>query len=191
MRKLLILIAISVFTSSSFTMMDNGIPKYLKKRMNKVFEELWPRESVTLTSIEINKELKNKIGNGCREASLFNITTGESDHKGYVFLAEVPSKYEYFDLLVIYKPDLSILISEVLIYREDYGAEICSQRWLRQFENKTSESKLQLDYDIQGISGATISTRAATNAIRKLTDALQSIHNDGALTTSAQISGKQ
>ena len=62
--------------------------------------------------------------------------------------------------------------SKVLIYREEYGGEIGSKRWLKQFNGKSGESEIKFPQDITPISGATISVRSMTNAIN---DVLQSI----------------
>jgi Na+-translocating ferredoxin:NAD+ oxidoreductase RnfG subunit len=72
--------------------------------------------------------------------------------------------------MVLYNPDLTIKSSKVLIYREDWGAEIASTRWLRQFIGLSSKDQIALDHDIQGISGATISCRSAVIGIKLLTD---------------------
>ena len=45
------------------------------------------------------------------------------------------------DFVVIYSTEFQILKSNVVIYREDYGGEIGSPRWLSQFEGKNSVGK--------------------------------------------------
>jgi Na+-translocating ferredoxin:NAD+ oxidoreductase RnfG subunit len=46
---------------------------------------------------------------------------------------------------------------------EDY---LPPERWLRQFEEKSLGPGVQLRRDIHGISGATLSSQAVTNAVR-------------------------
>ena len=58
--------------------------------------------------------------------------------------------------MVILNKDLSIKKVDILVYREAYGGEICSKVFLKQFYGKTSQSKIKIGDDIQGISGATI-----------------------------------
>ena len=56
----------------------------------------------------------------------------------------------------------------MLIYREDYGAEIGSKRWLKQFIGKKTGKNLKYERDIIAISGATISAHSMTVAINNL-----------------------
>jgi hypothetical protein len=42
-----------------------------------------------------------------------------------------------------------------------------STRWLQQFDQKTLTPSLQVRHDIHGIAGATLSSRAITNGVRK------------------------
>ncbi|MGH9424933.1 MAG: FMN-binding protein, partial [Terriglobia bacterium] len=42
-----------------------------------------------------------------------------------------------------------------------------SDRWLRQFDQKTLDPNLRLQHDIHGIAGATLSARAVTSGVRK------------------------
>mgnify|MGYP000338701809 FL=1 len=51
-----------------------------------------------------------------------------------------------------------------MIYREEYGGEIGSTRWLRQFIGKTIQDNLEYKNNIDAISGATISVRSMINA---------------------------
>ena len=57
---------------------------------------------------------------------------------------------------------------KVLIYREDYGAEIGSTRWLKQFIGIKKNESLNYSEDIRAISGATISARALTIEVNNL-----------------------
>lgn len=43
-----------------------------------------------------------------------------------------------------------------------------SERWLRQFDQKTLNPNLQLRRDIHGIAGSTLTSRAVTNGVRRV-----------------------
>ena len=86
-----------------------------------------------------------------------------------MYLSEAKSKISNFDYMVIFKEDLSILKVKVLVYREEYGGEIGSNRWLKQFIGKSNPEKMQFGHDIQNISGATISARNITHDVKKTT----------------------
>lgn len=91
----------------------------------------------------------------------------EGKLKGYAYLGEAPSKERNFDFLIMFnREDLSIKQSKVLIYRESFGREIGSQRWLDQFNGMTPSSQAaKFGQNIDGISGATISARSMTIAV--------------------------
>jgi Na+-translocating ferredoxin:NAD+ oxidoreductase RnfG subunit len=55
----------------------------------------------------------------------------------------------------------------VLSYEEIRGRPIAETSFMNQYRNKTSTSALEVGKDISGISGATISSRAATFAVKK------------------------
>ena len=56
---------------------------------------------------------------------------------------------------------------EVLSYEEKRGQPIARHSFMSQFEGKTSKDRIEVYKDINGISGATISSRCATFAVRK------------------------
>ena len=55
----------------------------------------------------------------------------------------------------------------VMSYSEKRGRPIARLSYMRQYDGKTSNSMLEVGRDITGISGATISSRAATFAVKK------------------------
>jgi benzoyl-CoA reductase/2-hydroxyglutaryl-CoA dehydratase subunit BcrC/BadD/HgdB len=69
--------------------------------------------------------------------------------------------------MVVYDPLLHIQKVQVLIYREDYGYEIKSRRWLQQFTKRKVDS-------VQAISGATISVNSLKNAVDRLNEKMAS-----------------
>lgn len=87
--------------------------------------------------------------------------------KAYAYLGAAPSKERDFDFTILFTPELEIKKVKVLIYRESFGREIETDRWLRQFEGMTPESSVKFEKDIDGITGATISARSMTRAVEK------------------------
>ena len=56
----------------------------------------------------------------------------------------------------------------ILDYQEIRGRPIAKRRFLRQYEGKTTLDPLQLYKDIDGITGATISSNSLTEGVRKI-----------------------
>lgn len=96
---------------------------------------------------------------------------------GYAFIGTAPSKTDTFEYLVVF--DLSLIIKKVnvLVYREDYGGEIGSKRWLKQFVGKARSTDLAVGKNIAAISGATISVYSMTNAVNQLLNEMNKFEN--------------
>jgi Na+-translocating ferredoxin:NAD+ oxidoreductase RnfG subunit len=54
------------------------------------------------------------------------------------------------------------------VYREEYGGEIGSSRWLRQFNGLSGTDRVSPKTNIDAISGATISVRSMTRSVDNL-----------------------
>ncbi|WP_141402396.1 FMN-binding protein [Sediminicola luteus] len=98
---------------------------------------------------------------------------------GYGYLGEANSMKRTFDYLVLFNPDLSVRKSKVLIYREEHGRQIGSQRWLKQFIGLTPGTSLTYGSDIDAISGATISAKSMTVAMDQVLAAMAELEQKG------------
>lgn len=175
-----ILILISCFTFGVTLQDVPWLDKNGQKRLDKTFEKLWKDQEVEIIALDVPIVVQKELGFKVRKQTLYKLI-GNSKHLGYMFLDKVPSKFDKFDYMVIYNPDLTIKEAKVLVYREDYGGEIMSGSFVRQFRGKNSFSKLELGKDIQGISGATISCRSAVDGVRKLTKRIYNLNQAGKL----------
>ena len=62
-----------------------------------------------------------------------------------------------------------------MVYRETRGGEITQRRFLAQYKGKRGADPIQLDRDIIGVSGATLSVQGANRAVHKAHAILQII----------------
>ena len=81
----------------------------------------------------------------------------------FVYIGKSRSKFEYFDFMVLFDENKTIKLVKVLVYRENYGGEVGSRRWLRQWIG-ISKPKHMVD----AISGATISVHSLKQSINTL-----------------------
>ena len=93
---------------------------------------------------------------------------------GYAFLGTAPSKTDTFEYLILFDPSFTIKKATILIYREDYGGEIASKRWLSQFVKKQSNDAFVFGNNISAISGATISVQSMTASVNHVFSSLKS-----------------
>tara|TARA_R110002050_G_scaffold97893_3_gene203437 strand:- start:29605 stop:30150 length:546 start_codon:yes stop_codon:yes gene_type:complete len=148
------------------------LPKAFAKKINKSVETLWG-EGAGLKNYPIQENQKKTLDR-LGIASVFEIHQNNTQ-VGFAVLAQARSKFEYFDYIVYYDSNKRIKAVRVLLYREDYGGEIASKRWLNQFDGKDVNSPLKIDEDIQGISGATISYRAITKGVKDITQIINEL----------------
>lgn len=157
----LVLIASLVFTA--FT-----VPDKVAKKAHIEMVKFFGTENFSKEIISVPKDLNAKTLTEFGDENLFKISSG-GKLLGFGYIGNAPSKTATFDYLVLFNKDLVITKSKVLVYREEYGGEIGSKRWLQQFEGKSFVSKeLVYNQNIIPISGATISVRSMTTEINTL-----------------------
>lgn len=152
-----------------------GLPKNIQKKVDKEIKEVYSIESFNFTHVTISSEILKLVPSKFGENNLFKIASNKTI-LGYAYLSQAPSKTAQFDYLVLLDKDLIVLKSKILIYREEYGGEIGSTRWLKQFIGKKGGDELNYGDNIVAISGATISVRSMTNAMNDLLESLKILH---------------
>ncbi|MDB9961506.1 FMN-binding protein [Oceanihabitans sp.] len=159
----------------TFSLLSFGLPKHLQKKVDKEIKSTYNIEFFTFNAITISIEVAQTLSAPFGTDNLFEIKSGDT-LAGYAYVAKAPSKTDEFDYLVLLDKELIVLKTKVLVYREDYGGEIGSKRWLKQFIGKTQHDELRYGDNIAAISGATISVRSMTNAMNNLLASLKIIH---------------
>ena len=87
---------------------------------------------------------------------------------GYAFEDTVIGKWGPIHYLVGLDTNGAVSRIIILDYQEIRGRPIAKPRFLRQYQGKTIRDTLQLRKDIDGITGATISSNALTEGVRKI-----------------------
>ena len=169
-----------VAITAAFSGFETDLPKSAWKKIEKEWSKQWPDLEIEKEEIQISDEVNAELKIKDIEYVLYQLSS--SDEKiGYMMTSKAPSRYDHFDYMVLYNTDLTIKSTKVLIYREDWGGEIASTRWLRQFIGLSSKDQIALDHDIQGISGATISCRSAVIGIKQLTNIMTKLNEKSLL----------
>lgn len=151
------------------------LPASQKKKVDKELLYLWPEKSLRLIEMPLDSGLSVKAKEiGIME--IYSLMDNDQEY-GYMVYFKVPSKFDYFDLALFYDQDLHIRSMKVLQYREDHGGEVASKRWLMQFIGLGNDDPIQLNEDIQGISGATISCESATVGAKDVTSFMEQLNS--------------
>ncbi|MFY0652638.1 MAG: FMN-binding protein [Cyclobacteriaceae bacterium] len=162
---------------SAFGGLGIKLPKSAIKKMDKSIKSAWAVEEYETIQVSLEGLTEFKL-DGNEKVSVIK---AQNESIGFMVLSQAYGKYDFFDLMVLYDNELKIKSSAVLVYREDFGGEIGSGRWLRQFVGKDKSSQFKLDEDVQGISGATISVRSATREFKRVTSLMEQLKKQNKL----------
>jgi len=158
---------IIIFLILSFSFLTDGLPKNIQKKVENEIMDTFEIETFQLNSKEIGTDVANTLPSKFGNDNFFIINNSETQ-LGYAYISKAPSKTDQFDYLILLDNNLTIVKATVLMYREEYGGEIGSKRWLKQFIGKTQNDELKYGENIIAISGATISVRSMTSAVNDL-----------------------
>ena len=174
MKKYGILIALLITLP---VMLSFGLLKGLDKKIDREIKDEFEVAEYSHAGVEVPKDLQQKLPSRVSKENFFRLKNN-GELLGYAYLDQAPSKTAEFDYLVIFDKDLAIARTKVLVYREEYGGEIGSRRWLRQFTGKSKADELD---HIAAISGATISVRSMKNAVKDILASVQILKENNVL----------
>src|SRR3989338_1615428 len=141
------------------------------KALAKIFPQAsFKKKNIFLSSEQI-RHIENKANLTFAGAHTSEITIFLAQEKeqtiGYVFEDTVMGKWGPIHYLVGIDHNGVILQAIILDYQEIRGKPVAKSRFLKQYKGKTQKNPLQLQSDIDAITGATISSRSLTDGIRK------------------------
>ena len=135
---------------------------------------LYPKNTdIRMHILTLDKQIKKKVENHVKQKfyrdKLYYWTISQADSTiAYAFLDNVIGKSMPITFMVIVNIDGDIINANVIKYREAYGSEVGNKGWLQQFINFNNISTYNIDKDIDGISGATISVKSMSKGIQKI-----------------------
>lgn len=100
----------------------------------------------------------------------------EGDDEPYRFAVPLQEtgQHEFMDLMYGVNRDGTINRIDLMVYREPYGSEIESRRFMEQYEGRSlRDSEFRLNLDVVHIAGATISARAVNSGTRRVLEILR------------------
>lgn len=134
----------------------------LMKKVDKSIIDAYSIKTYKSVSIEVSEQINSNTEADFSNKN-FNIIYKEETKIGYAYIGRGNSMKDVFDYVILFDSDLIIKKAKVLIYRETYGTQIGTQRWLKQFTGKTLADELVYGDNIVAISGATISASSMSN----------------------------
>jgi Na+-translocating ferredoxin:NAD+ oxidoreductase RnfG subunit len=144
-----------------------GLPGNIQKKVEKEVGRTFEVEDFILIPLTVRESINEDLPTRITGENFFKVEQ-KGQLLGYAFVDQAPSKTAKFDYLVIFNTNLEVVTSKVLVYREEYGGEIGSSRWLRQFNGLSGTDRVSPKTNIDAISGATISVRSMTRSVDNL-----------------------
>ncbi len=157
-----------------------GLPTNIEKKVLREVEKVFEVTDFEMQPVEVSPGLNKQLPTKISTENLYKVVEG-SNLLGYGFVDKAPSKTAQFDYLVLFDKDLKVIHSKVLVYREEYGGEIGSSRWLKQFLGKTGKDRVSPETNVDAIAGATISVRSMTRSMDNLLQTVGILQENNAL----------
>ncbi len=170
--KRIVLILFFIFISFGFlTTNFKEIPKGVMAKVEKATIAIYGSGKLNITPTEVPIEVRKEFDLDLSNDRLLMVKNEDST-LGHIYVGEASSMKNVFDYAIFFDANLTIKKSKVLIYRENYGRQIGSQRWLKQFIGKKIGDSIEYGQDIDAIVGATISassmTRSTANVLKTM-----------------------
>ncbi|MBA8889206.1 hypothetical protein FHW12_003449 [Dokdonella fugitiva] len=115
----------------------------------------------------VDTALATELGGAGWSPQVFEAGKGGA-RLGWFIVDRVIGKTELITYALALDATGAVKAIEILDYRETHGSEVRLAAWRKQFVGKTAHDAVELDRDIKGISGATLSTRHVTEGVHRL-----------------------
>ena len=112
-----------------------------------------------------------------QELKVFTILS-DGQILGWALVLDEMGKIKPITFLVGVDIQGKVLAVYVLEYRDMFGSEIKRRSFLRQFQGKSLNNLLTVGRDIDAVTGATISSQAATTAVSKSLKLIEELCSD-------------
>lgn len=170
-KAVLVLLAWVLFQFTSLSSAEELIR--VEEALRQIYREAtrFDPQAFTLTADQIRAvEQKADITFGRDHSANIKmyVARGNEQVLGFAFEDVIAGKWGPIHYLAGLDPLGSVLEVVVLDYQEIRGRPIAKKRFLRQYKSKSIRDPVRLRSDIDGITGATISSRSMTDGVRKL-----------------------
>lgn len=171
-NKLVFAVALLLLYSSSLTFSEDSatvVERHLSRSKQSMLVKSGNVESRQVNlSAERKAALERVLGRSIEDNS-FTFLVGDTQGKidEYSLIVSEQGKHGAITFSITISPKGRIKNIVVLESSEIRGKKISRRRFLRQFIDKSAASPIKIGKDIQGVTGATISSKAAARAAKK------------------------
>lgn len=155
----------AVFATPSFHEFDT---------LESALKRLYPTASAVTVNIALSANdveyIESRIHESLPTSSItvYKMVTASNQLTGYAMVVNQKGKHYPMTSLVSIAPNMTVHDVVLLVYREDYGADVRKRRFLRQFKHKKVDDAIAVNHDITSVSGATISSYSMAASVRRV-----------------------
>lgn len=171
---------------SMLSLAQNDI-QYQNKALKKVLRKADIPNFSTIKEISLEDSVNQNYN---LQGKFFSVKSDVSQYK-YIYTGRVNScraggcstsvetpqsgESEYFDYFILFDRNKIVQLVKVFNYQATHGYEITTRGWLKQFIGHDDTEPLEVNKNIDAISGATISVYAITFDVKMKTKILKSL----------------
>ena len=158
-----------LITISCFLLIGASIKESAVKDIRAMYEEkVEVIEHKFSIPSKAKKEIQNKVKQKFYRDKIYYWAIKKKDGIEYALMDNVIGKSMPITFIVVFNEEGAVVNSSLIKYREGYGGEVKSKKWLNQFNGMKQDSLYKFPGNIAGISGATISVNSMTRGFGKL-----------------------
>ena len=92
--------------------------------------------------------------------TVFRLHQPNGELLGYLVVSSAIGRFEKFDYMVVFNENRQIVDLKILVYRSEYGYQVSTRGWLKQFLDHPVEKVYIYGQNVDAISGATFSGKS-------------------------------
>jgi hypothetical protein len=163
MRKRFLIIVLVFFLVPSFKAEGYKHSEKTLEKAKKALGKIWDDHEVGLEAVSFDPASSYFSPYD----TLFRLVD-DTSILGYLVVSAAKGRFELFDFMMIYTSELEVVEVRVLVYRSEFGSQVSSKGWLKQFYGFPPEEGIQYGSQIDALSGATFSAKSLTSNVNRL-----------------------
>jgi len=168
MRRLALTTLTLTFAFAVVPALAQGIYMDTRQVLGNFFQSSDAVSYVTIDRDAVAGELHRRLGYlPQRPQYVIYVAKTDGVVDGYAIVDEELGQHLPITFAIQIDPQGSVVRTEIMAYREAYGEEIRQNRFREQFNGKLATDVIRTGHDVVAISGATISSRSMTRAVKR------------------------
>ena len=138
----------------------------------QALDQVFPGSNIEKKDLEISpvqrKIIQKRLRRKVKEDKIsYFIARKNEQIQGYAWIMDEDGKHFPITFIVSVSPSAKVEQVAVMVYRERRGDAVKRKRFLNQFQNKTTQDRVEVNSDIIHLTGATISSWSIASGVKR------------------------